>query len=140
MKREWRFYVYIMASKSRVLYTGVAKSLVRRVWQHKNDVLEGFTKRYRIHRLVYFESFDDIRTAINREKQVKSWPRAKRVALIEALNPTWEDLAEHWYDAYCYSVEKQIPSGLPPQQAKIGLAGGPGQPARDDTPLGQGPK
>ena len=105
----WRFFVYIMASKSRVLYTGMTNSLRKRAFEDKNDLIEGFTKRYRCHRLVYFESFDDVRNAINREKQIKSWTRAKRVALIESINPTWEDLAEGWFGKHQYTPEKQVP-------------------------------
>src|SRR5262245_14602736 len=87
------FFVYIMASRSRVLYTGVTNDLARRVHEHKSGRNPGFTSRYRITRLVYFEEFDDIRDAIDREKQIKAWTRSRRVRLIEGRNPTWEDLA-----------------------------------------------
>jgi putative endonuclease len=87
------FYVYIMASKSRVLYIGITNNLRRRVWEHKNDLCSGFTRDYRIHRLVYFERFQYVRNAIHREKQLKGWLRRRKIALIEAVNPTWEDLA-----------------------------------------------
>ena len=90
------YCVYIMASRSRVLYTGVTNDLQRRVGEHKQGRTPGFTSRYRINRLVYFEEFSDIRDAIAREKQIKDWRRARRVSLIEARNPTWEDLAEGW--------------------------------------------
>ena len=100
------FYVYILASRSRVLYTGVTNDLGRRVREHKAGESEGFTKRYRVHRLVFFESFRDVRAAIAREKQIKLWRREKKVALIEAQNPTWEDLAAEWEES---SDEKQIP-------------------------------
>ncbi|MFN2572108.1 MAG: GIY-YIG nuclease family protein [Gemmatimonadales bacterium] len=90
------FYVYIMASRSRVLYTGVTNDLARRVNEHKVGLTPGFTSRYRITRLVYFEEFPDIRDAIAREKQVKDWTRVRRIKLIEARNPTWEDLAGEW--------------------------------------------
>lgn len=86
-----------MASKSRVLYTGITNNLSRRVFEHKTDQIEGFTKRYRIHRLVYFESYNYVRAAIAREKQIKQWVRQRRVALIESMNPTWEDLAADWF-------------------------------------------
>ena len=98
MRPEQWFYVYIMASRSRNLYTGMTNSLRRRVFEHKNDLIEGFTKRYKIHRLVYFERFKYVKKAIAREKEIKAWNRAKRVALIQASNPTWEDLAADWYD------------------------------------------
>jgi putative endonuclease len=105
----WRFFVYIMASKSRVLYTGMTNNLSKRVCEHKNNLIEGFTTKYRCHRLVYFASFDDVRNAINREKQIKAWTRAKRVALIESTNPTWEDLAETLYEKHQFTPEKQVP-------------------------------
>jgi len=92
-----RYYVYIMASRSRNLHTGITNSLERRVLQHKQGSAEGFTRKYRIYRLVYFESFDDVRQAIRREKQIKAWRREKKVTLIEAGNPTWDDLAADWY-------------------------------------------
>jgi putative endonuclease len=100
------FYVYILASRSRVLYTGVTNDLARRVREHKAGESEGFTKKYRVHRLVFFESFRDVRAAIAREKQIKLWRREKKVALIEAQNPTWEDLAVELEES---SDEKQIP-------------------------------
>ncbi len=91
------FYVYIMASKNRVLYIGVTNGLAKRVWQHKFGDVEGFTKKYKVTRLVHWESFDDVRNAIAREKELKGWTRAKKVALIEEFNPRWKDLAEDWF-------------------------------------------
>jgi putative endonuclease len=86
------YYVYIMASRSRVLYTGVTNDLARRVDEHKRGVNDGFTSRYRITRLVYFEEFADIRDAIAREKEIKSWTRMRRTGLVEQRNPFWQDL------------------------------------------------
>ena len=86
------FYVYIMASRSRVLYVGVTNDLTRRVNEHKRG-LGGFTSRYRVTRLVYFEEFVDIRVAIAREKVIKGWVRTKKTRLIDRGNPTWEDLS-----------------------------------------------
>jgi putative endonuclease len=94
MAREYRFYIYIMASKSRRIYTGVTNNLGRRVKQHKAGEIEGFTQRYKINRLVYFEVFQYVANAICREKKIKGLDRAKRVALIERENSTWKDLAE----------------------------------------------
>ena len=94
---ERSFFVYIMASKSRVLYTGMTNKLRFRTWEHKNDVLPGFTRTYRCHRLVYFESFKYVGNAIAREKEIKGWVRRKKIALIESVNPTWEDLSEGWF-------------------------------------------
>ena len=91
------YYVYVMASRSRVLYTGVTNDLTRRVNEHKQGLIPGFTQKYRVTRLVYFEQFGDIRDAIAREKQIKGWVRARKLKLIEGRNPTWDDLAEHWF-------------------------------------------
>ena len=85
--------VYILASRRNgTLYVGVTSDLVKRVWEHKNNVTEGFTKKYRIHDLVYFELHDDMVGAIVREKQLKKWNRAWKLALIEKGNPEWRDL------------------------------------------------
>jgi len=87
MSEEKRYFVYIMSNPSRTLYTGITNSIRRRVRQHKEKLIDGFTAKYNITRLVYFESFGDVRNAIEREKQIKAWTRAKRVSLIEAVNP-----------------------------------------------------
>ena len=92
MPREHHYYVYILANKSRRLYVGVTNKLLIRIEQHRNGEFEGFTKRYNIHRLVYFDRFQYVGNAIAREKEIKGWLREKKVALIEAQNPTWEDL------------------------------------------------
>jgi putative endonuclease len=89
--------VYILASPSRTLYIGVTNSLVRRIWQHKEKRSESFTKRYNITLLVYYETFSGPRDAIAREKHLKNWTRAKKIALIETLNPDWLDLSAEWY-------------------------------------------
>jgi putative endonuclease len=88
------YYVYIMASRSRVLYTGVTNDLARRVYEHKRSLTPGFTSKYHITRLVHFEEYGDIRDAVAREKQLKGWVRARKTRLIEQKNPTWEDLAD----------------------------------------------
>ncbi len=91
------YYVYIMASFRRVLYVGVTSDLEKRVWQHKQDVFEDcFTARYHVHRLVYFERYSEILTAIAREKQLKHFTRAEKLRLIDAANPHWDDLASGW--------------------------------------------
>jgi putative endonuclease len=84
----------------------MTNNLMRRILEHRQGQTPGFSRRYRIHRVVYFESFGDARAAIAREKQIKAWRRARKVALIEAGNPTWEDLAEGWR---AVASEKQIP-------------------------------
>ena len=86
------YHVYIMASASRVLYIGVTGDLLRRIMEHKEMRATGFTARYRITTLVYFEAFGDIRIAIAREKQIKGWLRERKIALIESFNPHWRDL------------------------------------------------
>jgi putative endonuclease len=91
--REKYYYVYILASKPYgTLYTGVSSNLLGRTWQHKNDLVESFTKRYRVHRLVWYEQTESIESAINREKQIKKWRRRWKLDLIEKMNPDWKDL------------------------------------------------
>lgn len=86
-------YLYILASRRNgTLYTGVTSDLVKRIWQHREEVVDGFTKRYGVHTLVYYELHDDIARAITREKQVKRWRRKWKVRMIERMNPEWRDL------------------------------------------------
>jgi putative endonuclease len=92
------YYVYIMSSQRRVLYTGVTNNLVRRVFQHKTGAVEGFTGKYKVAQLVYYESFDDVHYAIDREKEIKGWLRQKKAALIEKANPKWKDLSLGWFN------------------------------------------
>ena len=105
MSGEKRYYVYVMASRSLNLYTGITSNIYRRSLQHKNGEIDGFTKKYDINRLVYYEVFEHIGNAIAREKQVKAWTRTKRLALIKSIDPTWQDLAEDWGG----KAELQIP-------------------------------
>ena len=93
-----QYYVYIMTNSSRTLYTGVTDNLGRRVQEHKNKLIKGFTRKYNITRLVYYEITSDVKAAIQREKQIKGWLRKKKIALIEAANPKWEDLSKEWYE------------------------------------------
>ena len=95
---EGSCFVYMMASRSRTLYIGVTGDLLKRVFQHKWKEHEGFTARYNCDRLVWFERHQDVRTAIDREKELKGRRRARKIALIEAANPTWSDLSRDWYD------------------------------------------
>ncbi|MGB9074124.1 MAG: GIY-YIG nuclease family protein [Terriglobales bacterium] len=98
MRREYRFYLYILQSSSRrCLYIGMTNDLHRRVFQHKTHRFEGFSDQYNAVRLVYWESFGDVHKAIGREKQLKGWRREKKMRLIEQLNPGWKDLAVDWY-------------------------------------------
>jgi len=94
--KEHRCAVYILASRSHNFYVGVTNSLDRRMRQHKDHVFKGFSARYNVERLVWYQIFGDIRDAIAREKQIKRWRREKKITLIESLNPTWQDLSEEW--------------------------------------------
>src|SRR6266404_3373661 len=87
-----------MSSKSRVLYVGITNNIYHRVWEHQHDELPGFTRKYRVHRLVYFERFQYVRDAIAREKSIKGWLRQRKISLIESENPTWEGLSESWFN------------------------------------------
>jgi putative endonuclease len=96
--RDPRYYcVYIMGSLTGTLYIGVSGNLHKRVFQHKFHHHEGFTSRYEVVRLLYWESYDDVHKALAREKQLKGWARAKKIALFERRNPQWKDLAAEWY-------------------------------------------
>ena len=91
MEKYW--YVYILANhRNGTLYTGFTNNLIQRTWTHKNDVVEGFTNKYQVHRLVYYEVFEDRDEAIKKEKQIKKWHRKWKLELIEKMNPNWEDL------------------------------------------------
>ncbi len=92
------YYVYILASISKVLYVGVTNDLERRVKEHKSKSNPGFTERYNVNRLVYFEHYTNISDAIIREKEIKRWKRARKVALFIKSNPTWKDLSVDWDD------------------------------------------
>ena len=86
-----------MTNKSGTLYTGITNNLERRIFEHKQHLVEGFTKKYNITKLVYYEKTNDVREAIAREKQIKGWLRQKKVDLIESLNPEWKDLSADWF-------------------------------------------
>jgi len=87
------YYVYIMASESNIIYIGMTNNLIRRVVEHKNEIIDGFTKRYKCNKLVYFESSCDVKSVLEREKQLKRWGRCKKIYLIENSNPEWKDLS-----------------------------------------------
>src|SRR5450432_1505398 len=114
MRPAKQFSVYIMTNRQRshVLYTGITGNLVRRVWEHRNKMLPGFTSRYNLNRLTYYEHFVYPDAAIAREKEIKGWRRSKKIRLIESMKPHWYDLAEHWYDTYrpaCTDAPREIP-------------------------------
>ncbi len=91
------YYVYLMTNRNnKVLYTGVTNDLTRRLYEHSHKLVDGFTKKYHVSKLVYFESTSDVTSAIAREKEIKGWTRQKKNDLIEAINPAWKDLSEDW--------------------------------------------
>jgi putative endonuclease len=106
MTRAPRYFVYILASKSGVLYVGSTSDLPRRLYQHRHGLLPGFTSRYRVHQLVWFDSTPNARAAVAREREIKSWRREKKVLLIEASNPAWRDLAVDYFSR----LDRQDPS------------------------------
>lgn len=109
MRREYHFCVYIVQSASRrALYIRMTNNLHKRVWQHKTHAFAGFSDDYNAVRLVYWESFDDVRNAIDREKQLKRWRREKKIWLVERLNPDWKDLAAEWYEAQGLSTATPV--------------------------------
>jgi putative endonuclease len=100
-----KYWVYIVCSRSGTLYIGMTNSIERRMKEHKGGEFEGFASKYHCDRLVYFESFDDVLIAIGREKQLKGWVRRKKIALIESVNPRWQDLAEKWGTRMAFAGE-----------------------------------
>ncbi|HWA30302.1 MAG TPA: GIY-YIG nuclease family protein [Rhizomicrobium sp.] len=120
--RDHLYFVYILASRRNgTLYIGVTNDVIRRTWQHKNDLVEGFTKKYEVHILVWFEMYGDIRDAIAREKQLKKWNRAWKIKLIEGSNSRWNDL----YERMLGEIALPDPPGSP-------------SPRVADAPLGRG--
>ncbi|HEX2696901.1 MAG TPA: GIY-YIG nuclease family protein [Anaerolineales bacterium] len=91
------YYVYIMTNNSKTLYTGVTNNLERRVYEHKNKLVNSFTNKYNITKLIYYEETNDVQIALTREKKIKGWLRSKKIALIESQNPEWKDLSLEWY-------------------------------------------
>jgi putative endonuclease len=104
MKKQ--YYVYLMTNYAHTLYTGVTNDLERRVYEHKNKLVPGFTSRYGLNSLVYFDVTEDVESAILREKQIKGWLRKKKVELIESVNPEWKDLSEDWLDCHSEGAER----------------------------------
>jgi putative endonuclease len=105
-KHLYVYYVYIMASQRRVLYVGVTNNLERRVFEHKTHAMKGYTETYNVTRLVYFEDYSDVRSAIDREKVIKGWLRSRKIALINSINPKWKDLSYGWYQIHRYEPLK----------------------------------
>ena len=97
IKRDRQYYVYILTNRTRRLYVGVTNDLERRMYEHRNKLVSGFTRKYNITWLAYFEQTSDVMAAIAREKEIKGWLRSRKVALIESENPEWKDLSLEWY-------------------------------------------
>ena len=95
-KRDHQYYVYILTHRTRTLYVGVTNDLERRMYEHKNKLVPGFTTKYNVNWLAHYEQTPDVASAMAREKQIKSWRRSKKVALIESTNPRWKDLSLEW--------------------------------------------
>ncbi len=106
-----QYYVYMMSNRSRTLYVGVTNDLERRVYDHKSGISEGFTKRYKMNRLVYFDATSNVEGAITREKEIKEWRRSKKIDLIEAGNPGWKNLSDGWYEARQWQRDPSLLSG-----------------------------
>jgi putative endonuclease len=99
------YFVYIMTNRTKTLYVGVTNNLLRRVREHKTSIASGFTAKYKLDRLVYFERFQDVHNAIEREKSIKGWLRIRKIALIVSVNPGWRDLSEEWYKRHQYQPQ-----------------------------------
>ena len=110
MRMSTQYYVYIMTNRSGTLYIGVSNDLVRRVHEHKTKCIEGFTAKYNLTQLVYYEAGSDIREALAREKQLKGWRRSKKLALINSSNPKWNDLSDAWFDTPRREIPRASPS------------------------------
>ncbi len=107
-----QYYVYIITNKrNTVLYTGVTNDLRRRVYEHKEKLVDGFTKKYNITKLVYYEISSNVAAAIAREKKIKGWLRRKKIALIESVNPQWEDLSKGWFQDVTLNPERNEGEG-----------------------------
>ncbi len=97
MRERKTYFVYIMTNRSKTLYTGITGNLIGRVRRHKLGVGSAFTTKYKVDRLVYFEQYEDVHKAIEREKEIKGWLRVKKIALIVSVNPEWRDLSLEWF-------------------------------------------
>jgi putative endonuclease len=100
MREQKIYFVYIMSKRSKTLYTGIKGNLIQRVRRHKLGIASSFTTKYKLDRLVYFERFEDVHNAIEREKEIKGWLRIKKIALIVSVNPAWRDLSLEWFERH----------------------------------------
>ena len=110
MREPKTYFVYIMSNRSKTLYTGVTNSLMRRVREHKLGIGSVFAAKYKLDRLVYFERFEDVHNAIEREKEIKGWLRIKKIALIVSVNPAWRDLSLEWYERHAFQPDAALTS------------------------------
>jgi len=110
MDMSTQYYVYIMTNRSGTLYIGVTNDLVRRVYQHKTKCVKGFTAKYNLTKLVYYEAGADVREAIAREKQLKAWRRSKKITVINSSNPKWNDLSDAWFGTTRSEIPRAAPS------------------------------
>ena len=115
------YYVYIMTNYSRTLYVGVTNDLERRVYQHKQKLIPGFTRKYNITKLVYFEISNDVYSIISREKQIKGWLREKKIDLIRSVNPSWEDLSEKLFEMRDPSASRLCEAAASLRRSRVGL-------------------
>src|SRR5579864_220614 len=105
MREQKICFVYIMSNRSKTLYTGITGNLIQRVRRHILGIASRFTTKYRLDRLVYFERFEDVHNAIEREKEIKGWLRIKKIALIVSVNPAWRDLSLEWFDRHAFQPD-----------------------------------
>ena len=117
MRERRTYFVYVMTNRSKILYTGITGNLIQRVRLHKAGVGSRFTSRYRVDRLVYFERYQDVHKAIEREKEIKGWLRVKKIALIVTVNPAWRDLSVEWFERHAFqpdaeAMQRRFLSGL----------------------------
>ena len=110
MREPKAYFVYIMSNRSKTLYTGMTNSPIRRVREHKLGIGSVFSTKYKLDRLVYFERFEDVRNAIEREKEIKGWVRIKKIALIVSVNPAWSDLSLEWYQRHAFQPDMPLMS------------------------------
>jgi putative endonuclease len=111
MPGEHRYYVYLLTNKNdKVMYVGVTNNLERRVHEHKTKMVRGFTDKYNVNKLVYFEETDDVRAAIAREKEIKKWRREKKNNLVVAVNPEWKDLSDGWFEISPFGRDDKGPA------------------------------
>ena len=116
MRASKTYFVYIMTNRSKTLYAGVTNNLIRRVREHKMGIGSCFAAKYKLDRLVYFERFEDIHNAIEREKRIKGWLRIKKIALIVSVNPAWTDLSQEWDEHHQFQPQPVSPQPRNPPQ------------------------